>query len=378
MLSVGEGARRETIRQIERLGTRNIYLKAVTYTEGQTAKARERLSQGLTLQDMQRIEKGSDMVADVAGLKEIPVAILGFDKEITPQVAGCTANLARLQSIPVAKGRFISDADLIHHNLVCVVGDDIAGQSGRRLKVGEFIRVGPQILKVVGILGKLSMDQHDSSAITVRNHNEMIFIPLGTEAWIEPAQGSAGASAGQGLSEIVVQIRRTGEVLDAAPVLQRIMRVSHKGVLDYQMIVPQELLRQSRQTQRIFNIVLGAIAGISLLVGGIGIMNVMLASVSERKGEIGIRRAVGASRLHITGQFLIESVLLTFSGGLIGILIGKGCVWMISTLAGWETAITPYAVGVPLLMSLLIGVFFGLYPARRAAMLDPITALRHE
>jgi putative ABC transport system permease protein len=378
MLSVGEGARKVTIRQIERLGAKNIYFKAMSFTEDQTVKAREKLSQGLTTKDMDRIKSGSRLVSGVAGLKEITAATLGFEQEITPQVVACSSNLVQLQNIPVSKGRFITDDDLYKGNLVCVVGAAIASQPGQKLKVGDFIRVGEHLLKVVGILGRLSMDQPDSAAITVRNYNEMIFIPLGTEDWVRQPSFIRDEQFGMGLSEIIVQIDKTDKVLAAVPVLERIMSVSHKGVTDYQMIIPQELLRQSRQTQRNFNIVIGAIAGISLLVGGIGIMNVMLASVSERTGEIGIRRAVGASRLHITYQFLMESVILTLSGGVIGILAGNGSVWMITTLAGWETAVTPYAVVVPLLMSIFIGIFFGIYPAYKAAMLDPIIALRRE
>jgi putative ABC transport system permease protein len=156
------------------------------------------------------------------------------------------------------------------------------------------------------------------------------------------------------------------------------MEVAHHGVRDFQMIVPQELLKQSENTRRMFNIVLGAIAGISLLVGGIGIMNIMLATVSERTREIGIRRAVGATRTHIVGQFLAESVILTGVGGIAGIAAGFAAVRLITAIAGWQTVLTFTAVCLPLLMSLLVGIFFGLYPACRAAFMNPIVALRHE
>jgi len=156
------------------------------------------------------------------------------------------------------------------------------------------------------------------------------------------------------------------------------MEISHGGVEDFQMVVPQELLRQSQKTQRTFNIVLGSIACISLLVGGIGIMNIMLATVSERTKEIGIRRAVGAAREHIMIQFLAESVLLTFSGGIIGVVAGIAGVWLITAMAGWKTAVTIWSIILSLLMSTLVGIFFGMYPAYHAAKMDPIAALRHE
>jgi putative ABC transport system permease protein len=173
-------------------------------------------------------------------------------------------------------------------------------------------------------------------------------------------------------------VQKTEQVLKAAGIIRRVMEISHGGVEDYQMVIPQELLQQSQKIQRTFNIVLGSIACISLLVGGIGIMNIMLATVSERTKEIGIRRAVGAAREHIMIQFLAESVILTFSGGIIGIAAGIGGVWFITMLAGWKTAITFWSIIFPLVMSILIGIFFGLYPAHRAAKMDPIAALRHE
>ena len=156
------------------------------------------------------------------------------------------------------------------------------------------------------------------------------------------------------------------------------MEVAHHGVEDFQMVVPQELLKQSQKTMRMFNVILGAIAGISLLVGGIGIMNIMLATVSERMREIGIRRAVGATRGHIILQFLAESVILTFSGGIFGIASGMVAVLLITAVAGWEIAITSWSIFLPLIVSVLVGIFFGLYPAYRAAFMNPIAALRHE
>ena len=168
------------------------------------------------------------------------------------------------------------------------------------------------------------------------------------------------------------------QVLNTAKVVDRIVQVRHNNVKDYQMIIPRELLQQAQKTQRTFNFVLGAIAGVSLLVGGIGIMNIMLATVTERIREIGIRRAVGANRNDIITQFLVEAVILTFTGGLIGIAAGIGAVAVISTLSGWQTTITPWAIAVPLVMSILAGIFFGLYPAVQAARMDPVAALRHE
>ena len=262
--------------------------------------------------------------------------------------------------------------------MVCVLGTDVAVRLGALGKLGQHIRIENHLFKVVGILDRFHREKSKGSAITVRNYNEMVFIPLGTESsLVGPIAREIKMDRGQ-LTEMVIQVVRTDEVLNTAKIVDRILQVSHHHVKDYQMVIPQELLRQAQKTQRTFNIVLGAIAGVSLLVGGIGIMNIMLATVTERIREIGIRRAVGATRDNIIVQFLTEAVILTFSGGLIGILLGIGTVSFITRLSGWHTSVTAWAVFLPLGMSILVGVFFGLYPAVKAARMDPVAALRHE
>ncbi len=377
MLSIGEGAKQEALRQIEQLGTRNIFLKATSLTTGQSLKARERLSRGLGFHDVKLIQRGGLDVRDVASLKELTAPVIGTTKDITPQIVAASSNYAKIQKLPIAQGRFISDQDIARRNLVCVIGDNVAHSLGLQRITKSQVRIGNNLFRIVGILERQNFKSDKSSVVSVRNYNDMIFIPFGTENAVNRIPENKNRSESE-LSEVVIQVTSSDHVSQAALAIRRIMEVSHGGVEDYQVIIPQELLRQLKKTQRTFNIVLGSIACISLLVGGIGIMNIMLATVLERTREIGIRRAVGATRKNIITQFLVESVLLTVSGGIIGIVAGTGGVWLISTMAGWKTAITPLSLILPVVMSLLVGIFFGLYPAYVAARMDPITALRHE
>jgi len=378
MLSIGEGAKREVLSQIEQLGTRNIYLKAVVLTEDQEIKARERLSRGLSTYDKDRIVLGCAAVRDVACLMELPASVIGMAREVSPQVAACSSNYAEVQKIPLSYGRFIGDQDMERKYRVCVLGWDVSEGLGSEGRLGSHIRMEDHLYRIVGVLKRQGFKTVKSSVVSVRNHNQMIFIPLGAEGDLVQGPYRRGKRPSGGLTELVIQVQETEQVIGAASVIRRIMERSHGGAADFQMVVPQELLRQAQKTQRTFNIVLGSIACISLLVGGIGIMNIMLATVSERTREIGIRRAVGAAREHIMIQFLAESVLLTFSGGIVGVAGGIVGVWFITAMAGWKTAITVWSIILSLLMSTVVGIFFGIYPAYHAAKMDPIAALRHE
>lgn len=380
MISIGEGAKEETLRQIERLGTRNIYIKAVSQTQGQAISARENLSKGLALADLDRIEKGSGGIVAAACLKEITTALLGVDAKFSPQVVAASDNYAELLSMTISSGRFIAAFDRRHKNLVCVLGHDVARHLGKRGNIGQYLRMDAHLVKVVGILSRIEPSTGKHAAVSVRNFNEMIFVPLETAGTLDRVEGRSkpAPAVADDLSEIVVRVRSTRQVTTAAAMVRRIMQVAHHHALDYQMVIPLELLHQSRRTQRTLNLVLGTIAAISLLVGGIGIMNIMLATVSERTREIGIRRAVGATRKDIMVQFLAEAVMLTGAGGLIGLLGGLTAVELFASLAGWKMALSFWGVVIPLQLSFVVGIFFGLYPAKQAARVDPMVALRHE
>lgn len=376
MIAVGQGAKQKILTAIERLGTRHIYLKSIDLTPDQSLAAHSRHAGGLTLADTRRIRIGCPDVKAVAALKDVTAAVLGTGKSTPPQITAISPGYATLQHLVIARGRFLSDLDTDRRSLVCVTGSRVARNLGITGDRSALVRIQDQPFNVVGVLQKIDTHAPAVPAISSRNYNNMLFIPLGTEGVLVTAAPKGGRTSPQRLNEIVVQIGESDHVLRSARVIRRIMTVAHHGARDYRIIVPLELLNQAAETQRTFNRFLAAVAGIALLVGSIGIMNIMLATVSERTREIGVRRTVGATRGDIAVQFLTEAVMLTGCGGVIGSLIGVVSAQAVAAVTGWQTRITPWAIVIPLGMSLLAGVFAGIYPACRAAYMDPATALR--
>jgi len=371
MISIGEGAKRETLGQIEQLGLKNVLIRAMVLTAEQERNARSRGSPGLKFSDAERLKAVSAEVHEVAAVRELKVTTLALTREFAPQVLAVTPNFIKVQRLEIDRGRFISEADTWQRNLVCVLGYGVSNALGEAGRPGGVLRIEDGLCRVVGVLQRFERKSARNAAISVRDYDNTVMLPLGAGAM--PGQGAEGS-----VDELIAEVSAPEKVLQTVPVIRRVFELTHRGLDDYRLVVPQELLKQANQTQTTFNIVLGSIAAISLLVGGIGIMNIMLASVSERTREIGIRRAVGATREHIVVQFLTEAVILTSAGGIIGVVLGLAGVSLVSAFAGWQVAVTAWALLLPLAMSVLAGVFFGLYPAVQAATMDPIDALRHE
>jgi len=351
----------------------NIYINRMTLTKDQIQQARDKRSYGVSWNDVARLRKSGLYIKEVAALREVAVAPLGTKKTILPKVLFSTANYAEIMGLSMAEGRFLHASDVTNNQMVCVLGAGIAKALGREGQVGQNLRMGNSLYKVVGVLTEQATGQSENIKISRENLNELLFLPFSAN---EQLSFSAAYSESAALSRIIVEIDSRDAVSSAAQLIDRIMTVAHNSVKDYQLVVPLELLQQSLKTQRIFNIVLAVIGGISLLVGGIGIMNIMLATVSERKREIGIRRAVGATRNDIITQFLTESVLLTVSGGVIGVVVGFIFVLTMEAFTGWSIRITVGAMVIPFFLAVITGITFGLYPAIQAARLDPIQALR--
>ena len=379
MVAIGEGAKQRVIQQIEQLGIGNIYIKALTLAPDQQRQATEKLSQGLQVQDARRLAKGCSQIDSLGWLKTVAAPIVGIPQEgAAPQIAAVNPGYGRVQGLLEAQGRFIAHMDLEQRNLVCVLGAEVATSTGQPWLVGQFMRIGAHLFKVVGILAPIHHTQNETVPLAARDHNNMVFIPFATQVGLETRRQRIGAGKNTNqLTEIVVRVAATEDVLPAARIIRRIIAVSHHQVPDVEIILPLQLLQRAKATQRTFNLVMGAIAALSLLVGGIGIMNIMLATVTERTQEIGVRRAVGATKSDIVFQFVIETVTLTVIGGAVGVVSGIGVVHTMARIGGWPVAITPWAIAMPLLMAIGVGIFFGLYPACKAANMNPAHAFRY-
>jgi putative ABC transport system permease protein len=342
-------------------------------TESQETDPRRRLSHGLSLSDANTLKNSIHTLSSIAPVKEVKASLPISAPQDPFEILAITGAYQAAKKLSVNQGRFISNTDIVQKNLVCVLGEEVSWLLGDSGHLGEALRLENRTYRVVGILHKRQWKLSKSPALSVRNYNRVIFIPIGTE--VMDTQEQKGLDE---ISEIWLQVARNENVQASAEAVKRILNQMHGGVEDFQVVVPQELLIQAKKTQRIFNIILGCIAGISLIVGGIGIMNTMLASVAERTREIGIRRAIGANQNHIVTQFLCEAIVLTTAGGFVGVILGSGSAIIISKVAGWKTVLTVWSVIVSIVMAGGVGLVSGLFPAVKAARLEPIRALRHE
>jgi putative ABC transport system permease protein len=380
MLSVGEGASQQALEQIRKLGSNNILLTAIKDVRDQSSGAqRVRMSiYGLTYADADRIATYPHVKVVVPAKVVRKEARLG-ERSMELRIVGTTPQWFTVLNRTMIAGRPLSAYDEAAAAPVCVLTE----HGARRLlateqTIGQVIRIHGVAYTVVGIIRSEQM----TGSLQAPDQNIDAYIPLSLarqrygDVAVQRKAGSRQREMVE-LHQILVQVDSTEQVEQTAAAIQAMLARFHKNK-DYHVSVPLELMRQARQTRRTFNIVLGSIAGISLLVGGIGIMNIMLATVTERTREIGIRRAIGAKRRQVVAQFLTETTVLTLLGGLLGIGIGVSIPWLITTFANMPTVVTPWSVLLSLGISLGVGIIFGLYPAIRAAKLDPIEALRHE
>ena len=393
MLAVGEGAGYEAQEQIRRLGSQNIILRSLKPTESERISTEQsRISEyGLRYDDMKRIQDTIPSVTILAPGRIIRNHVWNATRRIDSEIVGVMTWYMDVRKMTVTQGRFFTPVEYEGYSNVCVLGTTVADQLFPfSSPLGRNVRVASDYYKVVGVVEPEMAAGDDSATGAVAapsksgqgDYAPRVYIPLTAarnrfgETLVRRRQGTFEAERVE-LHEAIVQVARLEDVEETALVIDNILS-SQRKTKDYEMIVPLELLRQAERTKQIFNTVLGAIAAISLLVGGIGIMNIMLASVTERTREIGIRRALGAKKRDIVVQFLIETVILSGTGGLIGVAIGVLIPVAISHFAEMRTIVTVWAPLLAFSISGLVGIVFGIYPAMRAANMDPVEALRHE
>jgi putative ABC transport system permease protein len=382
MLSVGEGASKEALEQIRKLGSNNIIISSVKSAEEEASSSKRAYMSiyGLTYMDHARITESFGGVRKSAPVKVVKKDARLGERTLELRVVGTTPDWFELVRRDVIAGRVLLKSDQQRHAGVAVLTEFGARKLfATESTIGKVIRIGGDYFEVVGIV---KSESGQAGNIQLPDQEVDVYIPIEVasayfgDVFTKRTAGSRIREKVE-LHQIIVQTDARETVEPTAAGIETMLARFH-AKKDYVVSVPLALLRQAEATKRTFNIVLGSIAGISLLVGGIGIMNIMLASVTERTREIGIRRAIGAKKRQIVYQFLIETTVLSTTGGLIGLGIGVLIPFLITYFSGMTTVITAGGIVLPLIISLATGVVFGLYPANRAAKVDPIVALRHE
>ncbi|MBI5368691.1 MAG: ABC transporter permease [Planctomycetes bacterium] len=382
MLAVGEGASRDALAQIRKLGSNNLLISSIKPPDdlnvGGSGRVRM-LVYGLSYQDEGRIRETLPAVARAVPAKTVRKEGRLGERMIELRVVGTTPDWFDLVPRPILAGRVMTPLDRERQSSVAVLTEFGA----RKLlaaanTIGQVLKLGTQYFEVIGIV---QSEGGSGSGIQTPDQDVDAYIPLevARDRFGDVTQKiSAGSREREmvELHQLIVEAKTLDDVEPLAAALEAMLARFHPKK-DTRISVPLALLRQAEATKRTFNVVLGSIAGISLLVGGIGIMNIMLASVTERTREIGVRRAIGAKRRQIVAQFLIETVVLSCSGGVLGVAVGAAIPAVITYAAGMPTVVTPWSIALAFGISAGVGVVFGLYPAARAAWLDPIEALRH-
>jgi putative ABC transport system permease protein len=377
MLSIGAGAQQKVMAFIEQLGVSNLIVEAKESHNWQELQKVRKNSPGLTLADYQTIRKNMPDINDGTPRKRFaPGKFLPKPQQDAPIVYGVEPSYLAIGHLHVTEGRFFDVAENAAATPVCVLGtaakDSLFGAAPA---VGEYVKLNEQWCHVIGIAAPQLAPQSDVAGVRSEDMNNLIYAPLNAVLYrLEDSQSELKDE----IDGLYLHLASTQTSTTDADVVRGILNGSHHNAGDFSVIVPAELLAQQKRTEQLFNTVMVAIASISLLVGGIGIMNIMLAAILERTREIGVRRAVGARRWDIIRQFVIEAVLISFAGGLLGVVLGFAMSQLIAWLAGWSTIVTIGSILLAFIVSISVGLIFGIYPAVKAARLDPVEAIRYE
>jgi putative ABC transport system permease protein len=377
MLAITAGVEKEMISYIDLLGVNNIIIEAKEAVDRNELQARRQISPGLTFRDFRAIAENVQGIDALTPRKRFkPSKVLPKTAQEPPLLIGVEPNYLQINSLKVVEGRFFNEEDNAKSAPVCVLGESAkVNLLGYDNAVGKYVKINDIWLQVIGVLAQQATADTDVEGLEVVNRNNLVIAPLNT---VMRRFEDNNSYLKDEIDGIYIKVKSDTDSVETANVVSAILTATHKDAGDFTVTVPAGLLEQRRRTQQIFSIVMICIAGISLLVGGIGIMNIMLATVLERTREIGIRRAIGARQADIVRQFLTEAVMISILGGLIGIAFGFTLSRVIATAAGWSTVVTTGSIAVAFGVSVGIGLLFGIYPAVQAAKLDPIEAIRYE
>ncbi len=375
MLSIGEGAKFEAIRKYQELGISNIIVREKDLTEKELLAVRARFSSGLSIQDAKAIEAVIPGVKSVCPQAEKKILARSGDNSTKATLVGITPNFENILNYSLQAGHFIREEQCQRSLKVCILGAQIARTlfpTGDVLN--QLVKLDDQWFAVIGVMSNKMLFTETIGELAARDLNYDVYIPLTTFLNRFPPENEFSSQ----IRQITIQTNELTHLLNTANVVRRILHRRHYQNSDYSIIIPYELLKQEAKERQTYNVLLGCIAAISLLVGGIGIMNIMLATVSERIREIGIRRAIGASRSEILYQFLTEAVTMAIVGGTIGVIVGISMSLIIGWVTNYRTVVTLYSIFLAFFVSGIIGVVFGFLPAKKAASLNPIDSLRFE
>jgi putative ABC transport system permease protein len=403
MLAIGKGAQVEILKQIELVGVNNIEIKPLveqSETEiGQIEsgqKEKKLFSKGLDLKDAASIQEILPTVKAISPEIVIDTYVISGGRRRTAKLIGIKPAYFEVSNIELKNGQAFSEAHSLNKEAVCIIGSGIKKKLFPGTKaLGQKIKVGKQWLTIIGITKGINLSSKAQENLGIRDYNMDIYAPINTvlsryidRAKLREDNGSDFEDEDEPqvrtmknyhqIDRMVVQVKDSEYLGSTAEVISRLLQRKHNKVVDFEVIIPQQLLEQQQRTKDIFNLVLSAIAGISLLVGGIGIMNIMLASVLERTREIGTRLAIGAKKQDIIQQFLMEALLISLSGGIIGVLLGVLASFLISTFANIETIVSAYSILISFGVASITGLVFGLSPAKKAAEKNPVESLRYE
>jgi len=375
MLSIGEGAKRKAIAKYRDLGVNNIIIREKKLSDRELEDVRAKFSQGLSILDAAVIKEIVPNVVRIASQAESNPEIKYEDKSIKSTLIGVTPEIIKIINYNLKSGNFITADQYDQRLKVCVIGASVAsGLFRNQDPIGKMVKIEDQWLEVIGVLESKALFTETVGELAARDLNTDVYVPLTTFLNRFSRENELSGE----IQQITVQLDNSGHLLEASKIIKEILDRRHFNNDDFSIIIPFELLKQEEKERQIYNFLLGAIAAISLIVGGIGIMNIMLATVMERTREIGIRRAIGARKADIMSQFVTEAVAISITGGIIGVLLGVSLSLIVSLATDVSTYIRLYSILIAFAFSVIVGISFGYLPARNAANLKPVDSIRYE